>query len=137
MKLVVDTNVFMSALIKDGMTRKLIVKSPVSLLFPEIILHEVRAHEKEVIVKSGLDKVRYHSLQKKLLQYFDIVPTEVLRSAKEDALSIALPIDKDDALFFAAALVYNAPIWSDDKRLKLQDRVRVLNTPEVVQLFGQ
>lgn len=62
-------------------------------------------------------------------------PDEFIRY-KEKAISIVKDIDIDDVLFFACVLAYkDSFIWSNDKRLKTQKIVRVLNTTEVFQIL--
>ena len=46
MNIVIDTNIFISALIKDGMTRNLIISSKDSLLIPEFEFDEIEKHKK-------------------------------------------------------------------------------------------
>ncbi|MGV8150276.1 MAG: PIN domain-containing protein [Candidatus Woesearchaeota archaeon] len=49
------------------------------------------------------------------------------------AVEIAKPIDLNDMLFFACALEFeNSIIWSEDKRLKNQKEIKVLNTREIM-----
>lgn len=65
-----------------------------------------------------------------------IVPEELLIFKKEEACNLAKNIDLDDVLFFATALVFkNSIIWSDDKKLKKQKKIKVLNTQEIIELF--
>ena len=55
-----------------------------------------------------------------------LVPKESLASHRDDALSIVKDIDTDDAVFIACALAYpNSIIWSDDKKLKKQDKIKL------------
>ena len=138
MKLVLDTNIFISALLRDSKVRELIVNSPLPLIFPEAILDELRKHEDELLEKSGMLRKDYEKIINTLLTYAKIVPTETLKAYREEALRIVEQIDIDDAIFFAAALA-NPPaiIWSEDKKLKKQDKVIVLNTAEIIQLFGR
>ncbi|HIH14577.1 MAG TPA: PIN domain-containing protein [Nanoarchaeota archaeon] len=138
MRLVIDTNIFISALLRDSKVRELIVNSPLPLIFPEAVLYELRKHEGELLEKSGLAKEDYEKIISALLTYAEIVPTEALKAYREEALRIVERIDIDDAIFFAAALA-NLPaiIWSEDKKLKKQDKVIVLNTAEIIQLFGR
>ncbi len=138
MRIILDTNIFVSALLRDSVIRKLIVNSPIELVFPEIILDELREHEEELLEKSGLPKGEYETLINKLLTYVKILPTEILKPYKDDALQIIGTIDKDDIIFFASALfIKDAIIWSDDKQLKKQKEVIVLNTKDIIQLFRQ
>lgn len=60
-----------------------------------------------------------------------------MKFAKEEEYSKFLPEgrkispDPDDSDFFALALKLDCPIWSEDKKLKEQSRIRVLNTREL------
>jgi predicted nucleic acid-binding protein len=54
MKLVIDTNILLSALIKDSTTRKIIIQSEWQLYYPEISFHEVHKYKQLVLEKSGL-----------------------------------------------------------------------------------
>lgn len=131
MLIVLDTNVLVSALIKDSITRKIILESKETFLFPEFIFEEIKKHKKEVIKKSGLKEKDYEELLNKLIMYVDIIPTGLIKAKRKEALEIAKNIDINDVLFFATALSFDALIWSDDKALKNQDKVRVLNTKEI------
>lgn len=47
-----------------------------------------------------------------------------------------MKIDADDVLSFACALAFApAIIWSEDKKLKKQNKVRVLNTKEILEML--
>lgn len=136
MIIVLDTNVFISALVKDSTTRRLIVESKHLLLFPENIFQEIREHREEILYKTGLAKEEYDKLIAKILKYAYIVPIELVVFQREEAYNLVKNIDVDDVLFFATALVFkNSIIWSDDARLKKQTKVKVLNTQEIVGLL--
>ena len=45
-------------------------------------------------------------------------------------------LDEKDIPYFALALKLDCPIWSGDKKLKEQEKVRVYNTKELVENFG-
>jgi predicted nucleic acid-binding protein len=79
------------------------------------------------------------------VEYFDF--NEFLGSVKERISFVgelddfadeakAISPDREDWAYFAAALVADAPIWSNDKALKKQDRVRVYNTAELLKELG-
>jgi len=136
MIIILDSNIFISALIKDSTTRKLITKSKEPLVIPEYFFQEVRKHEKDILSKSGLKEEDYHRLLYKLLQYILIIPNEIISPFKKEALEIVKDIDIDDALFVACALAFpNSIIWSDDKKLKEQNKINILNTKEIIDLF--
>ena len=56
-------------------------------------------------------------------------------SHREEAIKIIKDIDVYDALFIATALAFdNSVIWSNDKKLKMQSRVKIINTEEIIKL---
>lgn len=136
MIIVLDTNIFISAIVKDSTTRRLIIESEHILLFPENIFQEIREHKQEILKNSGLNKEEYDKLIAKILKYVYIVPKELVVFQRDEAYNLAKNIDVDDVLFFATALVFkNSVIWTDDKNLKSQDRIKVFNTQEIMKLF--
>lgn len=134
MNIILDTNVFISALLKDSGTRKIILNYDGFFLCPSYIFIEIEAHKPELLKKSGLRpdefEALFHLLQKKVL----IVPGAVLLPHKAEAVAIVRDIDIDDAVFIACALAYKDSIlWSQDKRLKKQHHISVLDTEEIIK----
>ena len=83
MNIVIDTNIFISALIKDSLTRNIIVNLKHNLLFPEFEFAEIKNHKIEIIKKSGLSSKEFDILLLRLLNYVKILVlsliTEILR----------------------------------------------------------
>ena len=71
-----------------------------------------------------------------ILQKVTIVPNELIRPHKEEALGILQNIDIDDISFIACALAYkDSVLWSDDKGLKRQTRIRIISTKEAMSIL--
>jgi len=128
--LVIDTNIFMSGLIKKGLTRKIITNSKINFLFPEFELEEIYNHKKEIIKKAGYSEKEFYVLLLRLLKYVRIIPTDVVVDYKKQAYEIIGYIDEDDVIFIATALAFNCPIWSDDKHFQKQNVVKIFKTSE-------
>ena len=78
----------------------------------------------------------FSKLLQLILKKVVIVPNEVLIPYRKEAFEIVKNIDPDDVLFVACALAYhNSIIWSNDRKLKKQSRVKVLNTKEIIKLL--
>ena len=136
MKIVIDSNVLFSALIKDSATRKLILEYDDFFLFPEFIFEEMEKHKEELFKKSKMENKDFGRLLQIILKKVMIVPNEVLLPHKKEALEIVKSIDLDDAAFIACVLAYpNSILWSDDKKLKKQTKVRVLSTQEIMNVI--
>ena len=128
--LVIDTNIFMSGLIKEGLTRGIITNSKINFLFPEFELEEIYAHKNEIIKKAGYSEKEFYVLLLRLLKYVRIIPTDVVVDYKKQAYEIIGYIDEDDVIFIATALAFNCPIWSDDKHFQKQNVAKIFKTSE-------
>jgi predicted nucleic acid-binding protein len=137
MIIILDSNILFSALIKNSTTRKIILESKTLFLYPEFIFEEFQKHKLEIFNKSQLTKNEFDNLFLTILQRVIIVPNELLENKKDEALKIVENIDINDVIFFACALTYtNSIIWSEDKKLKTQDKIKVLNTKEIIELIS-
>ena len=135
MKFVIDTNIFLSALIKDGLTREIIINSPFKLFIPEQELIEIKRYEELIINKSGINKGDLRDLIRKLLRYITIIRNDQIIKYKCKAEEIIGNIDEDDVPFIAAALSLNSSIWSEDKHFQRQKEIKTLTTKEILRLY--
>ncbi|VVC00827.1 PIN domain protein [uncultured archaeon] len=133
MELVADTNVAISAILRPGMTRVLVLYPGFRLYAPEHIVTEIDFHRAELVQKSRLEEGAYSDAVRTVLSNIVIAP-ELGYRAFEDA-AIAISPDHDDWAFFAVALQRNCAIWSNEKRLKNQDKVEVYNTEELLEIL--
>jgi predicted nucleic acid-binding protein len=132
MNIVIDSNILFSALIKDAVTRRMILNYDGFFLFPSYIFDKMHVHKAELLEKSGMNAQEFDKLLHILLKKVFIVPHEVLQNYKVEASMIIREIDINDTLFIACALAYqDSVIWSNDKNLKKQSRIKVLNTSEM------
>ena len=133
MKVVVDTNILISALIKDSTTRKLIVESDWEFYYPETSFHEIRKHKSLILQKSGMNEEEYAKILNVLLSHIKIVPEKYINENLKEAAKLLAHIDPDDVVFLATALsLPDSVIWSDDRHFEKQDKVKVLKTEDLV-----
>lgn len=136
MNIIIDANIVFSALIKDSFTRRIIFDYPGYFIFPLYLYIEFKTHESELIGKSGLSRHEFDELFESLLRKMELIPDIELEDYIGEANEIVKDIDPDDVLFFACALAFkDSIIWSNDKRLKSQKQVKVLNTKEIISLL--
>ncbi|PIO08093.1 DNA-binding protein [Candidatus Pacearchaeota archaeon CG10_big_fil_rev_8_21_14_0_10_34_12] len=135
MNIVIDTNVFISALIKDSSSRELIVNSENNLFFPEFEYDEIEKHKEEILRKSGLSEEDFRNLLSNLLKYVKIVKTEDIIDYKKQAFGIIGKIDENDVIFIATALAHNAAIWSEDKHFQKQNTIKILRTRDIINIY--
>jgi predicted nucleic acid-binding protein len=133
MIIVLDANVFISAILKDSETRKILVSSDNVFLFPGMILEEIGIHRSELLGKSGLTEKEFNGLIERLLKYVSVIPSEVLLPYREDAQMIMGHIDLKDVPYIAAALAFEGSvIWSNDKHFDMQSKIKVVQTRDMI-----
>ena len=134
MKVILDVNVILSALIRDSTTRKIILNSQFDFYFPEPSLHKIRKYKSYILEKSGLTEEEYNKIMATLFKYIKLVPIEEIEKNWKEAKKIIEHIDPEDVVFIAASLgIHDSVIWSDDRHFKKQDKVKVLKTKDMVQ----
>lgn len=134
MELVVDANVVFSALIKDSHTRHMLLFSGWTFYAPEFLLEEIRNHISELENKTKLNRNELDEIIRTIFRLSNIqsIPFSEFMEYLEDAEKISP--DPDDALYFALALKFGCAIWSNDKRLKSQKKIRVYTTDELSRM---
>ena len=133
---VIDSNILISALIRDATTRKILITSECTFYYPEIAFHEIRKYEKLVLEKSGMSKIEYSEVLSRLLKYIILVPKEQFSHNLREANEILGKIDVKDVVFLAVAMsIENSKIWSNDPHLRKQEKVRTLRTEDIIKLL--
>ena len=136
MIIIIDVNVFLSALIKDSITREILLTYGEEFYFPERSFQKIRKYKSLIQKKSGLSDLDFLKLFHSLLKFIRIIPDEELLDHWDEAMKIMAHIDEEDVTFIAAALCQNnAIIWSDDNHFEKQDKVITLNTKDLVNLL--
>jgi predicted nucleic acid-binding protein len=135
MKLVIDANVVISALIADSKTRELIVTLEPELLTPAFVYDEIENYEELIVEKSGMEPDRVTQFVDLLFQYIEVVPADEFYPAIDRADEAIGDTDPDDVLYLACAIASDAAIWSDDSDFDEQDLVETYSTSGVIESF--
>ena len=135
MKLVVDANILIATLIKEGFTRELILNEKLSLYVPETIITEFLEHIKEIELKAKVSSKLLKERAKEILRMANIKTIDEENLKNEMFKACEISPDPDDAIYFALAIKLNCPIWSNDKKLKQQDIIKIYSTHELFRLL--
>ena len=133
MNIVVDSNILISALIKDSITRKIIIQCNDILLSPELMIEEIKKHLDVISEKSGLSYDDIERVMYTLLKYINLVSFNEIKNSINAAERIMGQIDPSDVIFVAAAISKNAAIWSDDKDFQKQNKIDVFTTKDMIK----
>ncbi|MBI2044424.1 DNA-binding protein [Candidatus Pacearchaeota archaeon] len=134
MEVVIDANEVISALISSsGKTAEIIFSGKLKLFAPEYLLGEINNHKSEILQKSGLSKAELDMLLSLIFLNIEFIPFFEFEKFEEEASKICQ--DPNDTEYFSLALKLGCSIWSNDKRLKEQNKVKVYNTTELIGLL--
>ncbi len=134
MDLVVDANVLFAALIKNSFSYSLLFSGKFHLFTPEYIFTEFENHKEELLEKTERTTEEFFRLLETLKRRIVIVPLEELVPYVKEAEK--LTPDTDDMVYFALALKLSCAIWSNEKKLKEQDKITVYNTYDLAKISG-
>lgn len=131
---VVDTNILTSFFMKGSKIRAMLLSPVMVPLSPSFALMELGTNRPWIMERAEINKSEFGDLTRILSSVVRFVPLEEYSSKLPEAKDISP--DPDDIDFFAVALLLDAIIWSQEKRLKRQDRVEVLNISEMEHLLS-
>ena len=133
MKIIVDANVVISALIRSSITREVLLYPYIDYFSPDFLVKEIMEHEEEISIKVGKGyKPALELIIKKLI----VVPDYFYEDHMQKANKIIGRIDKDDEPYIALALALGADgIWSYDKGFRKQSQVNMFSTSDLLLLM--
>ena len=134
MKIIIDTNIVVSALLNEqGKTRELLSADDFILYSPDFLLMELEKYKTILIEKSGISEENYDLAISIIISKIKLITYEEFQEFIEQAEQITP--DPDDVEYFALALKFKCSLWSNDKRLKEQDKVKIYSTTELLDLI--
>lgn len=138
MKLVIDTNVIISALLKKSVTREILLFPSLEFVLPEYALEEIEAHKESISRRSGLSIEEIDVILSILLENITIVPAAEIKPFLAKADKIIGHIDPFDIPFVALSLsVENDGIWSNDKHFENLKGIKVWKTADLCDVIGK
>ena len=133
MDLVVDANILFSALLKDSLSAELLFNENLKLYTPQFLIKELFKYEKLILTKTHRPREKYIEILHCLKDVITTVPKETFSDFLKKAKTISP--DREDAMYFALALKLKCGIWSNDKKLKEQNQVKVYSTDEIRRML--
>lgn len=138
MRLVLDTNVLIAALIKDSFTRAVLLLPEFEFLLPEHALEEVHRHQAKILRHSRLQPLDLDLLLNLLLQSITVVPKDRITPHLKTAEALIGAIDPNDVPFVALTLAEeNHGIWSNDQAFGQLPGIKCWTTDDIKQYLRQ
>jgi len=131
MLFVIDANELFSLLIQGSKSSKeIFLSKSIELLAPEFLLDELANNKEELLSKTHRTEAEFSKLLSVFRDRIKLIPEQDFCQFMPEADKI-FPEHTKDASYFAIALMFNCPIWSEEKLLKRQAKVSVFNTKEL------
>jgi len=136
MRLVIDTNILISALLKDSSARRILLLPFFEFYIPEFALEEIEKHKFMICKRGGLTETEFSLILSILLDSISIVPRSRIQKLIEQAANLIGQIDEFDIPFAALALaIPNDGIWSEDKHLLKQRKIKIWKTEDLLKML--
>lgn len=133
MRLIIDNNILFSLMKPDSTNSHLFSIMNAEFLAPEFINNEFKKYEDECLLKSKLSKIDFIKRKKEILDKIKFIKFSEYKEFIEKTKLYTKDID--DAPYIILALKLNCPLWSNDKRLKEQSKVKVLSTEDIIEIL--
>lgn len=129
MRLVLDTNILIAALIKDSITRRILLLPDLQFLLPAFALDELARHRTKIARAARLKADEIDLLLTLLLTSVVVVPFERIAPHIPAADALIGAIDPDDVPFVALALAEeHEGIWSNDRAFENIPNIKLWTT---------
>lgn len=135
MRLVVDSNVLIAALLKHSTTHHLMFSIELELYAPEHCKEEILKYETEFALKMGKTVLQVRDAVDLILYGVSIVPQGEY-AQKELEAKIICASHVNDWPFVALALKMNAPIWINDAAFFKHSELKVFSTKEIIKVLN-
>ena len=136
MRFVVDTNIIFSALIKDSITRKILLSIKFEFFTPEYVFIEIQNHSEKIMERCDMDQDDFKMMIDTLMTDIMVVSTDDFREFIQKAYDIMKDIDEDDTSFLALAMMLEGEgIWSNDPHFEKQNEIKVWKTKDMLELL--
>ncbi len=142
MRLVLDNNVLLTYFWKSSTLRALCMENKGEFFTPEFALVEFKKYARELSKRAGTPEKEFDRVCKDLFSHVTIIDFKDYKGFfKECIESFERLSEKDNAElirdldFLAVAHMLCCPLWTNDKLLRKQHGVVILDTKEVVSLL--
>jgi predicted nucleic acid-binding protein len=135
MRLVIDANIVVAALLKDATTREVLLKENIELFAPECLSIEIKdlLANTRIRKRIKLKDKDLNDLTSAVLSRITFFPEKSFISSIKQSISLVTHIE--DAPYIALSLALKIPLWSNDSELKEQSLVKIFTTHELLKIL--
>ncbi len=134
MKLVIDTNRIMADLLRDSVSRKIILHKSFSFYAPDYIETELYKHRPYLLKKAKISEQDFDILMQTLLNRVVLVPFEEFSAEFNHAMQVMETVDENDSVFLAVGISLGIDgIWTEDRHFLKQDILKIYSTRDLAE----
>lgn len=135
MRIIIDSNRIIAALIRGSASRQVIIKSAIEFVAPDMVLREIYDHLPLISRKNGLSEEDNMMVLAALLDYVQTASLRIYGDRIEDAKKLIGKHDMNDVPLAALALsIENDGIWTEDEHFGRQKAIKIWNTEELLKV---
>ena len=124
MKIVIDSNRVIAALIQDSTTRQILFDKNFEFFAPEYIKGEIDKYRKDIIEKANIKEEEFEVLLSLIFEHITIISKNEYQDILNDLGNIIK--DTKDIAYFAVCIFVKADgIWTHDLHFKEQKRFKI------------
>lgn len=136
MKITIDTNRIIAALIKDSTTRNILFDKNFEFITPDYTLTEISEHKSELKEMANITNEEFDILLALIFEHIEIIPEsdykDFIEVCKNDIS------DPDDVPVLAVAIASKSDgIWAHDIHFNEQEKVKVFTNIDMLRLSGK
>jgi len=136
MKLIIDTNRIISALLKEGWTREVITSNKFEFYTIDYVMEELRKHKKYILKKAKMSNTDFELLFNLVMDNISIISDKKIKDKMKKATTIMKDIDINDSPILACALsIQNEGIWTEDKHFAKQNNVKIMENKRLKGIY--
>ena len=135
MRLVIDTNVFMTGLLKDSIVRKVLSSENIQFFIPEHALDELEKHKNTLIKKVNINVAEFDEMVSLLLENIEAVPESKIKAKFKEAEAVMKDIDIKDSPFIATVLSIECDGLTFDEYFQKQNKIKTFKIKDMINIL--
>ena len=133
MRLVIDSNRVIAALLKDSTSREILLHEEFNFYAPDYLQAEIQRYKAYLSEKVKQPESQIDAMLHLLIAEITLVPYGEFKGEMQRAIAIMGDIDEKDVPFMAVGLGIAADgIWTEDKHFKKQTKLKVYSTKDLI-----
>jgi predicted nucleic acid-binding protein len=136
MKIVIDSNRVIAALLKDSTTRSLLFNKNFEFIAPSYVFSEINKYKDYIINQLGINNEDFEILIKFIFENIKIIPEAEYTKFTEE-LDNEMKDIKDIPYLALAIFTKAEGIWTHDPHFKQQDKVKIYTNIDLLKFIKE